>query len=80
MGVMDYIILKQAGSHSLGDPRNLEDVFYLLVTQTYVIGLPLGLLFDELHFIHYNTHTVTGDIVVLHLNVTGSHHGLTRSV
>jgi len=78
MGAMDYIILKLAGSHSLGDPRNLEDVLYLLVTRTYVISLPLGLLFDELHLIHYNTHTVTGDIMVL--NVTGSHHGLTRSV
>ena len=29
MGAMDYTILKPAGSHSLGDPRNLEDVFVL---------------------------------------------------
>ena len=55
MGAMDYIILKPAGSHSLGDPRNLEDVLYLLVTRTNVVSLPLGLLFDELHLITIHT-------------------------
>lgn len=53
MSSMGYIILKLAGSHSLGDPRNLEDVFYLLVTRTHVVSLPLGLLVGGLCLIHY---------------------------
>jgi len=80
MSAMGYIILKLAGSHSLGDPRNLEDVMYLLFIRTNVISLLQGLLVGGLCLIHNNTHTVMGDIVVLNLNVTDSHHEVTRSV
>ena len=53
---MGYIILKLAGSHSLGDPRNLEDAMYLRFIRMYAVHCKAYQLVDCL--VHNNTHTV----------------------